>query len=833
MKRLKSPEHRITIKIGLIFLVVLLFFVGLSIYSSSLKKSIDKQKEEIDNSYKKLAYSNRLIVSIQNAQDLLNSYLISPQKKYQQQYDSISRDITEQIELIKNSSPEKDEVMILEDIDSLLFEKNILVKKLLVQLRTESPLIELDRKIETIEPLIQDSTIVTLSSDTTIVNKQRKGFWSRLTQLFDPKFEPDTTISITQTEHQERAISRVDTLMYKDLRGITAEASKTYSSQIQSIEKQVRELMLAEQNISLHISQLITQFYNDAIQTSRIGTENSEILTQKIYNFAITVGTISILLILIITLFISNDLKKGKNARIELSKEKQLTEELIESRHKLLLSVSHDIKTPLSSIMGYMEIWDSEVIDPTRKKQIKSALNSSQHILSMLSNLLEFSRLEQKTAKLKYSIFNLIELIEDVLNMFRPFTLDKNIELKFNTSIPNPYYIETDYTVLKQILINIISNSVKYTITGGVKIDLRKRIDKKLIFVITDSGVGIDVEDQTKIFKPFSRTSNNLKTEGSGFGLYVTKGLVESLNGEIQLKSEKNKGTEVIINLPISEIKDFIPDDSSIKNYLNNSKSIYRKILIIEDDTSLGNLLRDFLIQKGFKVKLCNNSSDIKGYIRLISGFDIVFTDMELYDINGSEVLKEIRKVNREIPVWLMTANDEYDNNKTISEGFNGLISKPIKMSILLEVLFSGHIYKNIKTENINNLCKVEDNVTYKNIETNNSLEEKFPQLALMFGKDSSSIKYVLHNYVVNSIEDIETLYKYVHEGKFSEAQQICHKIHPFLSQLDANHLTENLIKMDKLRGKDETSYPDWQKDIENSISEIRRFTELIKNEYL
>src|SRR5690606_32509792 len=106
------------------------------------------------------------------------------------------------------------------------------------------------------------------------------------------------------------------------------EASKTYSSQIQSIEKQVRELMLAEQNISLHISQLITQFYNDAIQTSRVGTENSEILTQKIYNFAITVGTISILLILIITLFISNDLKKGKNARIELSKEKQLTEEL-------------------------------------------------------------------------------------------------------------------------------------------------------------------------------------------------------------------------------------------------------------------------------------------------------------------------------------------------------------------------------------------------------------------------------------------------------------------------------------------------------------------------
>ena len=133
--------------------------------------------------------------------------------------------------------------------------------------------------------------------------------------------------------------------MYKDLRGITAEATKTYSSQIQRIERQVRELVLAEQSISLHISQLITQFYNEAIQTSRVGAENSAMLTQKIFTFAITVGAISIVLILIITLFIANDLEKGKTARTELSKEKHLTESLIESRHKLLLSVSHDIKT--------------------------------------------------------------------------------------------------------------------------------------------------------------------------------------------------------------------------------------------------------------------------------------------------------------------------------------------------------------------------------------------------------------------------------------------------------------------------------------------------------
>lgn len=830
MNKIKSPEQRITIKIGLIFLVVILFFTGLFTYSTNLKKNIDKQREEMENSYRILAYSNRLINSIQQAQDILNSYLISPRRIYQQQYDSISQDINEQIEIIKSNSSEKEQAIILEDIDSLLLEKNQIVKRLITQLRSESPLIELDRKIETIEPIIQDTVVVTMNSDTTIVNKQRKDFWGRLSQLFAPKFEPDTVISITHTEQKERAASRVDTLMFNDLKGITAEATRTYSSQIQRIERQVRELVLAEQSISLHISKLITQFYNEAIQTSRVGTENSEMLSEKIFTFAITVGAISIILILIITLFIASDLEKGKNARIELSKEKHLTENLIESRHKLLLSVSHDIKTPLSSIMGYMEIWDSEVKDATRKKQIKSALNSGQHILSMLSNLLEFSRLEQKTASLQKSSFNLIELIEDILNMFRPFTDDKKIELKFNTSLSNPFYIETDYTVLKQILTNIISNSVKYTTNGSVEIEYNLSNDNNIVLIVTDTGVGIDIEDQSKIFKPFSRTSNPLKAEGSGFGLYVTKGLTESLNGEIKLISEKNKGTQVIIKLPIEEIKDFVPDESLTDFNITEKESKYNKILIFEDDIPLGNLIREFLKQKGFKVKLCNNSRDIYGFIRLVSDFDIVFTDMQLLDISGTEILNEIRKINKEIPVWLMTANDEYNSHNTVKEGFNGLISKPIRMSRLIDVLKSD--YKNNKDDKIteNNFMT---SVSQKNNESPMSFEEKFPQLFHIFGEDIESIKEILLNFVESTENDTKILTKLVNEGKFSEAQNICHKIHPFLSQLDASYLTGNLIKMDKLRGKDESLYPTWRKEIRQTISEIKTFSEDIKKNYL
>ena len=230
---------------------------------------------------------------------------------------------------------------------------------------------------------------------------------------------------------------------------------------------------------------------------------------------------------------------------------------------------------------------------------------------------------------------------------------------------------------------------------------------------------------------------------------------------------------------------------------------------------------------------MCNNSRDIKGFIRLVSDFDIVFTDMQLVDISGIEILNEIRKINKEIPVWLMTANDEYNNQKTVMEGFNGLISKPIKMSMLIDILNSDYINIKNKTDDSIKDKKAIINVSQLNNGSLISLEERFPQLFSMFGEDTVSIKEILLNFVESTAEDTDILSKLVKEGKFVEAQHICHKIHPLLSQLGASHLTTNLIKMDKLRGNNESLYPDWKKDITKSISEIKRFSENIKTDYL
>lgn len=803
----RTPEQRIRIKIGLILIVIILYFTGLFIYTYIFKQHIDKQKQEMINANNVLTYSNQLIVSVQQAQDMLNNYLVSPQRIFQQQYDSIRTDISGQIAQIKRVSKENEKDILLEDIDSLLREKNRIVNKLVRQFRSQNPLIELDRKIENYDTIIQDSIVVTTSKDTTMVSKQRKDFWSRLKNLIDPKYAPDTTLTISRTEQEVRSTSRVDTVMYADLKNITQEASKTYSTQIEGIERQVRELILAEQNISLGISRLITRYYNEAIETSKEGTENSESLTQRIFSFALTVGAVSLLLILVIIFLIIDDLNKGQKARIDLAKEKQHTEELIESRHKLLLSVSHDIKTPLSSIMGYMEMWDTDDVPEERQRQLTSARNSGRHILSMLGNLLEFSRLERNKGEMHYSRFELMELINDVINMFRPFTEEKELHLELENMTSSPFFVETDYTLLKQILVNVTSNAVKYTLQGSVRI--RLEYAQQLIFTITDTGIGIDREDLEKIFRPFSRIKNPLKAEGNGFGLYVTRGLVDSLKGEITITSEKGKGTSVTIRLPLSRLDPQQYAANELQPMMNSS--LIEKVLLFEDDASLGNMLKEFLLQKGYKVKLCSNTRDVKGFLRLISSFDIVFTDMQMMQITGIDILREIRKSDMAIPVWLMTAYDEYTSEKAVEEGFTGLITKPIRMSRLTEIL----------------------SISAHQEEREEVFNGRFPKLTTLFHNDVQVIKDILATFVETSEKDREALTELINRNDFKNAQALCHRIYPFFSQLDADHLCGPLRKMDRLRGSEEDSYPAWAEELRESIEQIGEFAEQIRKEYL
>lgn len=674
-------------------------------------------------------------------------------------------------------------------------------------MRQRNPVQDIEDKIVSYEEIVKDSVIITILKDTTVVIKEiegRRNIWGRLRDLVKSRPQQDSIIQISETEKEIITTSRVDTVISSDLKSATKEASVSYSSQITSIEKQVRELILSDQNISLQISKLLSEFHYQTTQITQKGILKSELLIQRIFSFAIFIGALSLIIILIIIIFIASDLNKGRKARIALAEEKELTEKLMKSRHKLLLSISHDIKTPLSSIMGYLEIWNQNEVEGSKIKQLKSAQNSAQHILSMLTNLLEFSRLEQNKAVLHNSIFNLSETMNEIIEMLLPLTDETKLKVELKFIPGDSFWIKTDYTILKQILINVISNALKYTSHGSVEI--KAEYNNGLIFTIEDTGTGMTDSELKEIFKPFSRASSLSTTEGSGFGMYVTKGLIQALNGSINIESEKERGTRVRITIPIHPLENIKME----KGEPSEKSNIYNRILILEDDIPLARMITEYLNQKGYIADLSSNPEEINNSIEKISDYEIVFTDMQMTYINGNQSLLRIREKNTEIPVWLMTANDDYTNERALSEGFNGLIKKPVQLANVINIL-----------------SEQKDNYTkeYKPISSFSSLTE-------FLGDDEESIKSILSTFVTSVYKDIEKLTKEIELSNFEGAQQICHKMHPFISQMGAEYLCGVLLKMDSLRGKGYSSFPEWKSELQKSVNDIKAYADKIKEEY-
>ena len=809
MESNSSPEQRIRIKIGLILLVVILYFVGLFLYSGRVREEIRQQKVEMEQSRQLVSLNNQLIRSIQLAQEMLNSYLLSPRKRWVQEYDSITLEIEQQIKDVKKLTSDTESELLLEDVDTLLQEKQLIGERLIQLIRSQNPITTIDNKIETFDEMVRDTIVVTTSQDTVrTLESSKRNFWGRLKNLFDPKQDVDTTVTIAHVQQEAWSASRLDTVIYSDLKQITREATENYTTRMAGIEQQVRGLIFAEQNISLRISHLITQYYHEAMEKSKKGADKSEALTRRIFSFALTVGILSLLLILFIVLLIVNDLNKGQKARGDLIREKQRNEQLIESRHKLLLTVSHDIKTPLSSMMGYMEMWESDEMKDERRRELNSARSSARHILNMLSNLLEFSRMERNRGVLRKNRFDMHVLMEDILDMFYPLAEEKGLQLRYQNHLPHPIDTDSDQTLLKQILVNVISNSVKYTPEGIVTIDLRH--EKQLVVTITDTGIGIGEAELKEIFKPFSRVGNPSKSEGSGFGLYVTRGLVEALKGEITLSSEKGKGTCVVIRLPLELFEE---------NSTTNNSHVYtsggitaEKILIFEDDPSLGNMLREYLSRQGCKVKLCSDPRDVNGFVRVVSSFDLVITDLQMREVSGTEILRFIQDKDPLIPVWLMTAHDDYTPERAMAEGFAGLLAKPVRLEKLL-TLISGN-YKGERKD-----------IT--------GSEDPFPGLTALFGNDREAIREILGEFVESADKDMSTLSDMIDSHRYREAQQICHRIHPFYSQLGAETLITEMRRMDRLREEEEDAWPEWEDALRVTVKQVREFIAAIRRNHL
>ena len=353
-----------------------------------------------------------------------------------------------------------------------------------------------------------------------------------------------------------------------------------------------------------------------------------------------------------------------------------------------LSTMSHDIRTPMNAIIGLTTIAEKNLGDvESTEESLRKISLASNHLLTLINDILDISKVESGKLKLSPLTFSLEETVENLVTVSQPMIKEKNIEFSFNINKIEKEYLYTDQLRLNQIYINILSNAIKYTEPGGrVSVDLhQEKSDKpgciRLIYIVADTGIGMSPEFMANMYQPFSRQIDSRvnSIQGTGLGLAITKQMVELLDGTIECQSELGKGTTFTVVLDIPE--------ANKQREEMQLDSI--DILIVDDDETMLETTVDTLESLGASAEQARNGLEALGMIehRHLAGkdYNVIMIDWKMPEIDGLETIRRIRsEIDADVPILLMSAYDWSDiEDKAKEAGANGFVSKPLFRSAL------------------------------------------------------------------------------------------------------------------------------------------------------
>ncbi|MDX1692340.1 MAG: 7TM diverse intracellular signaling domain-containing protein [Ketobacteraceae bacterium] len=401
-----------------------------------------------------------------------------------------------------------------------------------------------------------------------------------------------------------------------------------------------------------------------------------------------------------------NLLKAEKeNAHIQAiqARENVLREkEINEAKNQFFASMSHEFRTPLTAILGYSELaQSSDISGKEQREHIKTIHQGAQHMLHLINDILDLSKIEAQKMEIEVITVDVCALCDEVRNMTRVLAESKQIYFRIEYDFPIPKAIQTDPTRLKQALINLSSNAVKFTQEGGVtlKVSYRTR-DNLLAFSVIDTGIGISDEAREQLFVPFTQADSSTarKYGGTGLGLYLSKEIANRLGGDITVDSELGKGSTFTISVDIGEVEslewlhepavqpegemtDADKQKESSANAEERPQGQRKKRILVVDDNPVNSKLLLFHLKKSGAWVTCASDG-----VEAIAGVfnesvDLVFMDIEMPVMDGVTAIRLLRAKGVNIPVYALTGNvDEESTERFLQAGFNGCLGKPYDM---------------------------------------------------------------------------------------------------------------------------------------------------------
>ena len=393
------------------------------------------------------------------------------------------------------------------------------------------------------------------------------------------------------------------------------------------------------------------------------------------------------------------DITALRQTQEDLLSAKEQAEKASQVKSNFLATMSHEIRTPINGLLGILNLLNDTPLNAQQSTYLCIALTSGRALSEIINDILDYSKIEAGKLTIVTRPFSLRGLLQDVINLTQPTTLEKDLDLAFDIPATVPDYVVSDAGRIRQMLLNLISNAIKFTEKGSVTVHVRQVAEKNqegvitLRFEVVDTGCGISEANQTELFKDFSQIepTHNRRYDGTGLGLAITKRLVTMLRGEIGLESRLGCGSTFWFSLPMATA--VAPDDDLAQNHSAAATGISpadKAILLVEDNTTNQIVAMSYLEKLGYRADLAASGQEAIARAKT-KPYDLILMDISMPGMDGLEATRRIRAMNgwaSVVPVIALTAHVlPEDRERCIAAGMNDFLSKPIDRDALATMM--------------------------------------------------------------------------------------------------------------------------------------------------
>lgn len=665
--------------------------------------------------------------------------------------------------------------------------------------------------------------------DSLITTPKKKGFFKRLAEVFSPSKQDSAVLVNTSLEVATDTILQPTTSKDSLQQKIRMATEEKRLQRRKTIRRTSTKYQRMNTQLTARMDSLIKQYEEEMTLRAR---QDAELQQEVRMRSARIIGGIAVGAVLLSAFFlilIMRDISRSNRYRQQLEVANKRAEDLLVAREKLMLAITHDFKAPLGSIMGYTELLSRLTEDERQRFYLDNMKSSSEHLLKLVSDLLDFHRLDLNKAEVNRVTFNPSQLFDEIYVSFEPLTAAKGLALQCHVAPElNGRYI-SDPLRLRQIVNNLLSNAVKFTQKG--EISLTAGYDSsKLTIAIADTGKGMALEDRERIFQEFTRLSGAQGEEGFGLGLSIVKKLVTLLEGTIDVQSTLGKGSCFTVTMPLYPVGKSIAESESTESENADTtegaaaippmKVI--RVLLIDDDKIQLNLTAAMLKQHGIDAVCCEQLEQLIEQLRS-SVFDVLLTDIQMPAINGFDLVKLLRASNipqaKTIPVIAVTARSEMDKAALHEHGFASCLHKPFTVKELLMTVNEGqlsadeaHITEDMATAGIN-----------------------FSALTAYSEDDPEAASSIIQTFIEETGKNIERMQQALNDKEVDGIAAMAHKLLPLFTMIGADETITPLKWLEACRGekfseKIEETTLNILEAVRKVISEAERYLIVMKN---